>query len=64
MKKLYIFGLLLLIVAVKTSAQNGPVFNLNKLSNQDTLLSGWKFHPGDNPQWAKPDFDDSHWQLA
>jgi two-component system, NtrC family, sensor kinase len=63
-KKLYIFGLLLLIVAVKTSAQNGPVFNLNKLSNQDTLLSGWKFHPGDNPQWAKPDFDDSHWQLA
>jgi two-component system, NtrC family, sensor kinase len=63
-KKLYIFGLLLLIAAVKTSAQNGPVFNLNKLSNQDTLLSGWKFHPGDNPQWAKPDFDDSRWQLA
>ena len=64
MKKLYFFGLLLLIVAVKTSAQNGPVFNLNKLSNQDTLLSGWKFHPGDNPQWAKTDLDDSQWQLA
>ena len=64
MKKLHFFGLLLLIVVVKTSAQTGQMFNLNKLSNQDTLLSGWKFHPGDNPQWAKPDFDDSHWQLA
>jgi signal transduction histidine kinase len=63
-KKLYFFGLLLLIVAVKISAQNGPVFNLNKLFNQDTLLSGWRFHPGDNPQWARTDLDDSQWQLA
>jgi hypothetical protein len=22
----------------------------------------WKFHLGDNPNWASPEFDDSHWE--
>ncbi len=27
-------------------------------------LSGpWRFHTGDNPAWANPTFDDSHWSL-
>ena len=25
------------------------------------LQKGWRYHPGDNPAWAKPDFDDSGW---
>jgi signal transduction histidine kinase len=25
--------------------------------------NGWRFHPGDNMAWAKPDFDDSDWML-
>ncbi len=29
---------------------------------QDTLLSGWVFHSGDDPLWATPGFDDSKWQ--
>jgi len=29
------------------------------LSNQ----SGWRFHPGDDLNWANPDFDDSDWML-
>lgn len=24
---------------------------------------GWRFHPGDDMQWADPDFDDSEWKL-
>src|SRR3984885_653822 len=64
MRKLYFSALLLLFVVTKTFAQTGQVFNLNTLSKQDTLLSGWKFQAGDNPQWAKPGFDDSKWQLA
>jgi hypothetical protein len=24
-------------------------------------LEGWKYSPGDNPEWANPDFDDSDW---
>ncbi|HEX3386593.1 MAG TPA: hypothetical protein VHS53_15440 [Mucilaginibacter sp.] len=64
MKKLFLLAFLLLTIAVNAGAQPGQVFNLNKLSKNDTLLSGWKFQAGDNPQWAKPGFDDSRWQLA
>ncbi|NIR67119.1 hypothetical protein GWO43_26740, partial [candidate division KSB1 bacterium] len=28
------------------------------------LVKPWKYHPGDNPQWAQPDYDDSQWQRA
>ncbi len=24
----------------------------------------WKYHPGDNLEWAKPEFDDSSWETA
>lgn len=24
----------------------------------------WKYHPGDNKEWAKSDFDDSSWELV
>ncbi len=24
----------------------------------------WKYHPGDNPEWAQPDFDDNEWELV
>jgi len=27
------------------------------------LAAPWRFHPGDNPQWASPTFDDSSWDL-
>lgn len=27
------------------------------------LKGMWRFHTGDNPAWARPDFDDSHWTL-
>ena len=64
MRKFHFSALLLLLFVAKTFGQNGQVFNLNKLSKQDTLLSGWKFQAGDNPQWAKPGFDDSKWQLT
>src|SRR5579863_4792780 len=64
MKKVYLLVLLFALFIPITLAQTGQVFNLNRLSKQDTLLSGWKFHPGDNPQWANPDFDDSKWQFV
>ena len=35
------------------SAAGGPV----------EITTPWRFHTGDNPQWASPDFDDSHWSL-
>jgi two-component system NtrC family sensor kinase len=62
MRKLYFSGLLLLLIAAKGFGQTSQVFNLNKLSKQDTLLSGWKFQAGDNTHWAEPGFDDRKWQ--
>ena len=25
------------------------------------LVNGWRMHEGDNPEWAKPNFDDAQW---
>jgi Stage II sporulation protein E (SpoIIE) len=34
-----------------------------KLGESAVELPGpWKFHVGDNPDWARPDFDDSSWE--
>jgi two-component system NtrC family sensor kinase len=63
-KLVSLLGLLLLFFIPKTFAQSGQVFHLNKLLEMDTLLNGWQFHPGDDPQWANPGFDDSKWKLA
>ena len=33
-----------------------------KFADSTAPLNGpWMFHPGDNPAWAQPGFDDSHW---
>jgi hypothetical protein len=32
------------------------------IGNATAQLAGpWKFHPGDDPAWARPDYDDSAW---
>ncbi len=28
------------------------------------LVNGWRYHPGDDPEWADPAFDDSSWPVA
>lgn len=30
----------------------------------DIILENWKYHPGDNSDWAAPDFDDSQWETT
>ena len=41
---------------------SASVFYLNKLPTDGVLLNkGWKFQEGDNPDFAKPDYDDSKW---
>jgi len=35
-----------------------------RLPAEGLLLShGWRYHPGDNPAWASPDFDASAWDT-
>ena len=41
------------------------VLKLNE-ANSDLELSyyPWKYHPGDNPEWASPTFDDTEWESG
>src|SRR6187551_2428952 len=44
------------------SSQN--IFYLKNLPSEGVLLDkGWKFHEGDNPDYAKPDYGDRKWQA-
>jgi serine phosphatase RsbU (regulator of sigma subunit) len=33
-------------------------------SNSIALTLAWRFHPGDDPGWADPTFDDTGWELV
>lgn len=41
----------------------GQVFDLQNRVPVAELDGLWRFHAGDNPHFAQPDFDDSSWQL-
>ena len=59
MKQLTLF---LLFFSLNTFAQKSEPFRIDSLSTEGVLLDkGWKFHSGDNPDFAKADFDDSTW---
>jgi hypothetical protein len=38
-------------------------FKLDSLGTTEKIVLNqhWKFHPGDDPSWANPDFDDGDW---
>ncbi len=49
----------------KSLSQNNSdnAIHLTNLPAKGIVLDkGWKFHPGDNPEWAKPHFDDKNWK--
>src|ERR1700753_1431465 len=66
MKKIFLFTIVCFLLAYRLSAQSGgpPVFQIDKLSPQDTLLNGWVFHAGDEISWAEPGVDDRAWKQT
>jgi two-component system, NtrC family, sensor kinase len=55
--------MLTLLLVLPSSFCFGQVFNIDELKQQGILLDkNWKWHAGDNPDFAKPDFDDSKWE--
>jgi hypothetical protein len=43
----------------------GQTFDLSHFRDGSAPLEGrWKFHAGDDPRWADPNFDDSSWKLV
>ena len=40
------------------------VLTLDDINERGALLGAWKYHPGDNPEWASPSFDDTAWKST
>ncbi|HTB97027.1 MAG TPA: SpoIIE family protein phosphatase [Terracidiphilus sp.] len=59
------FPLILLLVMLGTNAGlRAQTFDLANGRVPLVSLNGlWRFHPGDDPRWADPKFDDSKWAL-
>ena len=57
----FIFSLLLF--PLLAFAQKREVFRIDSLPKEGILLNqGWKWHAGDNPEWAKAEYDDAKWE--
>ncbi len=53
----------LLLFPLLAFTQNEGVFSIDSLPKEGVLLNqGWKWQVGDNPEWAKAEFDDSNWE--
>ncbi|MDR5730013.1 MAG: beta galactosidase jelly roll domain-containing protein, partial [Terriglobia bacterium] len=62
MKRTALFVLLLILSACGSLAAQS--FSLVTGREPVASLDGlWRFHTGDNPAWASPNFDDSQWPL-
>lgn len=56
------YTLIFLFISVTAYAQQTHIFRIDSLPTEGVLLNkNWKFQTGDNPDFAKPDFDDSAW---
>ena len=54
----------LLLTISACTAFPAQTFSLITGREPVTSLDGmWRFHTGDNPAWADPNFDDSNWPL-
>jgi signal transduction histidine kinase len=52
-----------LLLPLAGFSQQSQVLRIDQLPTDGVLLNqGWTFHPGDDPHWAAPAFDDRHWQ--
>lgn len=61
MVRLLLFTFLCLMTR---SGWGQSVFRLDSLPTNGVVLDkGWKWHSGDNPDWAKPELDDSGWDT-
>jgi Stage II sporulation protein E (SpoIIE) len=60
MRKLLLLGLFTIVFAPAIHAQT---FDASSAGGPVAIRAPWRFHTGDNPAWASPSFDDSHWAL-
>lgn len=54
---------LLLLLSFSSLAQQSALFVIDSIPKHGVLLDkGWRYKEGDNPDWAKSDFNDSSWE--
>ncbi len=54
----------LILLALAGACTHAQSFDLDRDRQPVAALNGlWRFHPGDDPRWASPTFDDSQWPL-
>lgn len=59
-----LFSLLLLLCSLSLAARQQGVFTLHKDSLSAELYRQWRYHGGDDPNWALPAYDDHDWLLT
>ncbi|HUZ04370.1 MAG TPA: hypothetical protein VMU62_03350, partial [Acidobacteriaceae bacterium] len=70
MRRICFFLLMLPLLAPRATAQSTPASTAVPatqitLGQSIVALNGpWKFHVGDDPKWADPNFDDSGWETV
>ena len=65
-KYLYFFGSVFILFYFSTLDSYGQKAHIDASLFREGLLElkfkeNWRYQPGDNPEWANPDFDDSDW---
>ncbi|MBD0288911.1 MAG: hypothetical protein ICV79_26330, partial [Flavisolibacter sp.] len=66
MRKSLLLICCLFFAAVRLYAQNAmdTLIHIQQIPKGGILLDkGWKFRAGDNPEWAKPQYNDKDWQV-
>ena len=73
-KLVLIFHLILTVFGFifQTPAQEGEpvpvtgirILTLDAVEAGTSLHGSWKYHPGDDPEWASPNFDDTAWEST
>lgn len=51
------------LVLLCATAACGQFADVSSAGGSVTINAAWRFHTGDDPQWASPNFDDSQWPL-
>ncbi len=54
----------LLVIAASVLPVNAQIFDASSAGGPVTISAPWRFSPGDDSRWAKPEFDDSQWSLV
>lgn len=58
-----VFAVTVLFAAFSSIPLHAQFFDASAAGGPVVITPPWRFHTGDNPEWASPVFDDSQWPL-